>query len=201
MDFSYSEEQEAVRQLAGQIFSERSTHDRLKEVEAAAGDDGPFDRSSGRSWPTPACSASTWARTSGAPVSTSWRPVWSWRLRAARRPTSRSSRPWSTARCPSTASAPTRAQDVADRRGQWRNGPHAAMAELVGEVILPGGSEPATTATAEADGAWVLSGTKACVPAAPVADAILVPATCRTPEGRRPVPACSSWSGAPRVSS
>jgi 3-oxocholest-4-en-26-oyl-CoA dehydrogenase beta subunit len=44
MDFSYSEEQEAVRQLAGQIFSERSTHDRLKEVEAAAGDDGPFDR-------------------------------------------------------------------------------------------------------------------------------------------------------------
>ena len=57
------------------------------------------------------------------------------------------------------------------------------MAELVGEVILPGGSEPATTATAEADGAWVLSGTKACVPAAFVADAILVPATCRTADG------------------
>ena len=34
MDFNYSEEQEAVRQLAAQIFSERSTHDRLKEVEA-----------------------------------------------------------------------------------------------------------------------------------------------------------------------
>ena len=44
MDFNYSEEQEAVRQLAGQIFGERSTHDRLKEIEAAAGDDGPFDR-------------------------------------------------------------------------------------------------------------------------------------------------------------
>ena len=44
MDFTYSEEQEAVRQLAGQIFGERSTHERLKEVEAAAGDDGPFDR-------------------------------------------------------------------------------------------------------------------------------------------------------------
>jgi 3-oxocholest-4-en-26-oyl-CoA dehydrogenase beta subunit len=57
------------------------------------------------------------------------------------------------------------------------------MAELVGEVILPGGPEPATTATAEADGAWVLSGTKACVPAAFVADAILVPATCRTADG------------------
>ena len=30
MDFSYSEEQEAVRQLAGQIFGDRSTHERLK---------------------------------------------------------------------------------------------------------------------------------------------------------------------------
>ena len=52
----------------------------------------------------------------------------------------------------------------------------AALAELVGEVILPGGTEPATTATAQPDGTWLLSGTKACVPAAFVADAILVPA-------------------------
>jgi alkylation response protein AidB-like acyl-CoA dehydrogenase len=36
MDFNYSEEQEAVRELAGRIFSERSTHERLKEIEAAA---------------------------------------------------------------------------------------------------------------------------------------------------------------------
>ncbi len=44
MDFNYSEEQDAVRQLAGQIFGERSTHERLKQVEAEAGDEGPFDR-------------------------------------------------------------------------------------------------------------------------------------------------------------
>ncbi len=44
MDFNYSEEQEAVRQLAGQIFGERATHERLKAVEAAAGDEGPIDR-------------------------------------------------------------------------------------------------------------------------------------------------------------
>ena len=44
MDFNYSEEEEAVRQLAAQIFGERSTHDRLKEVEAEAGTDGPIDR-------------------------------------------------------------------------------------------------------------------------------------------------------------
>ena len=59
MDFNYSEEQEAVRQLAGQIFGDRSTHERLKQIEAAADNDGPFDRELGRSWPTPACSAST----------------------------------------------------------------------------------------------------------------------------------------------
>src|SRR5580693_10357317 len=44
MDFTYSEEQEAVRQLAGQIFTDRVTHERLKELEAEAGDEGPFDR-------------------------------------------------------------------------------------------------------------------------------------------------------------
>ena len=44
MDFNYSEEQEAVRQLAGQIFGDRVTHDRLKQGEAGAGEEGPFDR-------------------------------------------------------------------------------------------------------------------------------------------------------------
>ena len=33
----------------------------------------------------------------------------------------------------------------------------AALAELNGEVILPGGTEPATTATAKADGSWSLT--------------------------------------------
>src|SRR5580692_2377696 len=44
MDFSYSEEQEAVRELAGRIFSERVTHERLKDIEVAAADGGPIDR-------------------------------------------------------------------------------------------------------------------------------------------------------------
>ena len=44
MDFNYSEEQEAVRQLSAQICGERSTHERLKQVEAEAGDKGPIDR-------------------------------------------------------------------------------------------------------------------------------------------------------------
>ena len=59
----------------------------------------------------------------------------------------------------------------------------AALSELNGEVILPGGTEPATTATANGDGSWSLTGTKACVPAAIVADAILVPAQCKAADG------------------
>ena len=59
----------------------------------------------------------------------------------------------------------------------------AALAELSGEVILSGGPEPATTATAHADGSWSLTGTKACVPAALVADALLIPAVCKGDDG------------------
>jgi acyl-CoA dehydrogenase len=59
----------------------------------------------------------------------------------------------------------------------------AALAELNGEVIVSGGTEPATTAAANADGSWSLTGTKACVPAALVADAILVPAQCKAADG------------------
>jgi acyl-CoA dehydrogenase len=50
-------------------------------------------------------------------------------------------------------------------------------------VVVPGGTEPATTAVRAADGSWRLSGTKACVPAAFVADALLVPATCTGADG------------------
>ena len=183
MDFNYSEEQEAVRQLAGQIFGDRSTHERLKQVEAEAGDDGPSTASSGRSWPGPACSASTWARTSEVPGSTSSQHAWSSRRRAGLRPTSRSSRRWSTAPAPRPFRHRCPAQDLALGRGQRRDDPHRRHGGAGRRGDPPGGSEPATTATAQADGSWVLSGTKACVPAALVADAVLVPATCRTADG------------------
>ncbi len=184
MDFNYSEEQEAVRQLAGQIFGERSTHERLKQVEADAGDDGPFDRELWKELAdagllgihlgedvggagldfVAACLVVEAAGRTAAYV-----PVVETMVYGA---------------------LPLDRFGTDAQRKTWLSGVAsgetiltAAMAELVGEVILPGGSEPATTATAQADGSWVLSGTKACVPAALVADAILVPATCRTADG------------------
>ncbi|HZU78398.1 MAG TPA: acyl-CoA dehydrogenase family protein, partial [Acidimicrobiales bacterium] len=41
MDFSFNEEQEAVRQLAVRIFGDLATHEQLKRHEASG---EPFDR-------------------------------------------------------------------------------------------------------------------------------------------------------------
>jgi alkylation response protein AidB-like acyl-CoA dehydrogenase len=184
MDFTYSEEQEAVRQLAGQIFTDRVTHERLKQLEAEAGDDGPFDRE-------------LWKELAGAGLlgihlgedvggagldfvaaclvveaagrTAAYVPVVETMVYGA---------------------LPIERFGTDAQRKTWLAGVAggetvltAALAELNGEVILPGGTEPATTATRNDDGSWSLTGTKACVPAALVADAILVPAQCKAADG------------------
>ncbi len=184
MDFSYSEEQEAVRELAGQIFGERSTHDRLKELEAEAGDDGPFDRDLWRELANAgllgihlgedvggagldfvaACLVVEAAGRTAAYVPVVETMVYG-ALPIDRYGTDAQRKAWLTG----VASGETVLT--------------AAMAELAGDLILPGGTEPATTATSQQDGSWLISGTKACVPAALVADAVLVPATCQTTDG------------------
>ncbi len=184
MDFNYSEEQEAVRQLAAQIFGERSTHDRQKELEAQAGDEGPFDRDLWRELAAAgllgihlgedvggagldfvaACLVVEAAGRTAAYV-----PVVETMVYGA---------------------LPIARHGTAQQRSAWLPGVAAgetvltaALSELVGEVIVAGGTEPSTTATARPDGSWLLAGTKACVPAGLIADAVLVPATCRSGDG------------------
>jgi acyl-CoA dehydrogenase len=178
MDFSFSEEQDAVRELAAKMFSERATHDRLKEIEAAAGDEGPIDRGLWKELAAAgllgihlgedvggagldfvaACLVIEAAGRTAAYV-----PVVETMAYAAvaidllGTPAQRSA--W----LPAVAAGDTILT--------------AALAELAGEVILPGGTTPATVASAGPDGSWTLTGTKACVPAAFVADAILIPAS------------------------
>jgi 3-oxocholest-4-en-26-oyl-CoA dehydrogenase beta subunit len=184
MDFNFSEEQEAVRQLASQIFGERATHERLKELEGEAGSEGPIDRDLWRELANAgllgihlgedvggagldfvaACLVIEAAGRTAAYVPVVETMVYG-ALPIDRFGTDAQRKTWLTA--------------VAGGELILT----AAMAELVGEVILPGGTEPATTASAQNDGSWVLAGTKACVPAALVADAVLVPATRKTPEG------------------
>ncbi len=178
MDFTFSEEQDAVRELAARMFTERATHDRLKELELSAGDEGPIDRElwgelgkagllgihlaedvggAGLDF-VAACLVIEAAGRTAAYV-----PVVESMVYGA---------------------VPIAAFGTDDQTAQWLPGMAsgetivtAALAELVGEVIVAGGETPATRAAAQADGSWVLDGTKACVPAAFVADAVLVPAT------------------------
>jgi 3-oxocholest-4-en-26-oyl-CoA dehydrogenase beta subunit len=184
VDFNFSEEQEAVKQLAGQIFGERSTHERLKQVEAEAGDEGPFDRDLYRALAdagllgihlgeefggagldfVAACLVVEAAGRTAAYV-----PVVEAMVYGA---------------------LPIAGFGTDAQRKEWLPGVAggetiltAAMAELAGEVIVPGGTEPLTSATVRDDGSWTLAGTKACVPGALVANAILVPATCRGTDG------------------
>ena len=59
----------------------------------------------------------------------------------------------------------------------------AALSELVGDVVVTGGTSPATTATRTPGGAWRLEGIKACVPAGLLADLVLVPASLVDEDG------------------
>jgi alkylation response protein AidB-like acyl-CoA dehydrogenase len=184
MDFTYSEEQEAVRQLAGQIFTDRVTHERLKQLESEAGDEGPFDRDL---WKELASAGLLGIHLSEDVGGAGLDFVAACLVVEAAGRTA--------AYVPVVETMVYGAVPIAQfgtdaQRKTWLAGVAAgetvltaALAELNGEVILAGGTEPATTATAKGDGSWSLSGTKACVPAALVADAILVPAQCKTADG------------------
>jgi acyl-CoA dehydrogenase len=183
VDFTHDEAHEAVRGLAERIFTERSTHERLKEVEAAAGPAGPFD-------------AELWAELAGAGLLGIGLPeevggsgldfvAVCLVVEAAGR----------TAAHVPVVETLAYAAVALDRFGtdpqrhRWL--PElaagevvatAALAELVGDVVL-GGPTPATVATALPGGGWRLDGVKACVPAGLVADLLLVPATLAGGEG------------------
>jgi alkylation response protein AidB-like acyl-CoA dehydrogenase len=184
MDFNYSEEQEAVRELAGQIFSERATHESLKAIEAAAGPEGPIDRDLWRELANAGLLGIHLSEDVGGAGLDFIAACLV--IEAAGR---------SAAYVPVVETMVYGAEPIAQfgtegQRKTWLSGVAsgetiltAAMAELVGEVIVPGGAEPATTATEQADGSWLISGTKACVPAGLVADAILVPATLTAANG------------------
>jgi alkylation response protein AidB-like acyl-CoA dehydrogenase len=184
MDFTYSEEQDAVRELAHRIFTERVTHERLKEIESVEAEEGPIDR---ELWKELAAAGLLGIHLSEAVGGAGLDFVAACLVIEAAGNTA--------AYVPVVETMIYGAQPIAQfgteaQRSSWLPGVSsgdtiltAALAELAGEVILPGGTTPATTATAQADGSWVLNGTKACVPAAFVADAILVPATLTSGSG------------------
>jgi acyl-CoA dehydrogenase len=166
MDFSFTEEQDAVRQLAEQVFTGTATVERVKEVEAS---EDRVDRQLWKELATTGLLGIALPETHGgaglglvetclvleaqgrrvAPV-----PYW-----------------------PTVVAAQTLAEfGTDDQQARW------LPAVVAGEAVLTLALEVAALGTVpdgeavDADGQWALRGTWPSVPALPVADAVLVPA-------------------------
>jgi acyl-CoA dehydrogenase len=177
MDFTFSEEQEAARELAGRIFGEQATHERLKAVEQAAGPEGPFDHDLwmaladagllGLALPEDVGGAgldfvATCLVVEAAGRSAAHVPVVETLVMTAGvldRFGTEDQRHWWLPRIAEGGTVGT-----------------AALSELVGDMVVPGVAGPATTARRRPEGGYVLDGTKACVPAGLLANVVLVPA-------------------------
>ncbi len=176
MDFDYTEEQEAVRELAGRIFSELSTHERLKEVEGQASEVGPFDSRLWRELASAGLLGIGLAHDVGgagldfvaealvveaAGKSAAHVPVLETMVLGAgtieRFGTPEQRRRWLPKVCAGEAVMT------------------AALSELAGDVVVEATVEPLTTATRRPGSGFELAGTKACVAAGLVADAVVVP--------------------------
>ena len=184
MDFTYNEEQEAVRGLADRLFAELATHERARQIEVAGDERGPFDE---RLWAELA-SAGLLGIGLGEDVGGAGLDFVSVALvlEAAGR---------TAAYVPVLETLVAGAGAIESfgseaQRQRWLPPViagdlvvTAALVELVGEVVVPGGVEPTTTAESLAGGGWRLEGTKACVPAGLRADLFVIPATRIGPGG------------------
>jgi 3-oxocholest-4-en-26-oyl-CoA dehydrogenase beta subunit len=170
MDFSLSEEQEAVRDLAGRIFTDLATHERLRDLES----DPDGDRFDAKLWAELAAAGllgiSLPEEVGGAGLgfvetallaealgrSAAYVPVIETVAAAA----------------PAIAQFGTEAQ-----RQRWLPGVVAGDVVITTALAELGGSPdaPSVVATRDGDG-WTLSGSKPFVPSGMIADAVLVTA-------------------------
>jgi acyl-CoA dehydrogenase len=170
MDFSFSEEQEAVRELAGRIFTDLATHERLRELESEP-DGDYFDRKLwselaaagllGIALPEELGGAGLGFVETGLIVEAAGRS-------AAYVPTVETL----AAAAPAVARFGSEAQ-----RQRWLPGVIAGDTVVTTALVELGGIPSSPSVLAERDGEdWILSGTKACVPSGLIADGVLVTA-------------------------
>jgi alkylation response protein AidB-like acyl-CoA dehydrogenase len=175
MDFTLTEEQQAVADLATKLLGDQSTPARLKELEA--GDEMVFDRD-------------LWAKLADAnllgvaiPEAQGGLGLGPVELGLLLEQVGRT-----TAAVPVLATLAYGAAPIAefgtDVQRELLTGVVAGTTVLTAALVEPLGDplRPTTTATPAADGGWVLDGLKTCVPAGLVADRVLIPAT--TGDGR-----------------
>jgi alkylation response protein AidB-like acyl-CoA dehydrogenase len=168
MDFSFSEEQEAVRELARQILGERVTHERLKELEAGT---ELFDRA-------------TWAELAKAnllgialPDDVGGSGLGLVEVCLLLEEVGRTAAPLPVLPALVMGAMPIAAFGSPDQRARYL--PPVVAGELVPTAALvefgAPPDRPTTTAKRDGDG-WQLDGVKICVPAGLAAGCVLVPA-------------------------
>jgi alkylation response protein AidB-like acyl-CoA dehydrogenase len=169
MDFSYSEEQQAIAELARQIFSEKATHERQREIER--GGAPRFDRDLWTNLAEAGLLGTVIPETCGG-AGLGFLELAAILEQAGRR----------TAPVPLLETLALGALPIArfgSESQKQRLLPRVATGEavltaaLLEEVVEPG--RPTTSARFDGEG-WILSGHKICVPAGSLAEVVLVPA-------------------------
>jgi len=170
MDFSFSEEQEAVRELADRIFTDLSTQERLRELELEEGGDR-FDRK-------------LWSELAAAgllgialPESVGGAGLGFLETGLLAEAAGRSAAYVPVVETLAAAAPAIARFGSADQQQRWLPGIVAGDTVLTTALVELGGTPaaPATVAESSGDG-WSLTGVKACVPSGTFADAVLVSA-------------------------
>ena len=170
MDFSFSEEQEAVRELAERIFTDLSTPERLRQFESEP-DGDRFDRK-------------LWGELAAAgllgislPESVGGAGLGFVETGLLAEATGKSAAYVPTVETLAAAAAAVAEFGTEEQRQRWLPGVVSGETVLTTALVELGGVPTLPSVVAERDGdGWILSGSKACVPSGMIADAVLVTA-------------------------
>jgi acyl-CoA dehydrogenase len=170
MDFSFSEEQEAVRELAERIFTDLSTPERLREFESEP-DGDRFDR---KLWGELAAAGLLGIALPDEVGGAGLGFVETGLLAEA---TGKSAAYVPTIETLAAAAAAVAHFGTDAQRQRWLPGVVSGETVLTTALVELGGVPTLPSVVAERDGdGWILSGSKACVPSGMIADAVLVTA-------------------------
>ncbi len=175
MDFSFSDEQQQIADLAKQIFADKATHERVRQIERAGGP--RFDRDLWRAV------ADAGLLGIAVPQAQGGAGLGFLEVALIVEQTARAAAPIPLLETVVLGALPLAEFGTAAQRERWltkvASGDAiltAALSEDQGDLL-----RPSTTARKHAGG-WRLAGVKTCVPAGELADLVLVPAT--TDDGR-----------------
>jgi 3-oxocholest-4-en-26-oyl-CoA dehydrogenase beta subunit len=170
MDFSFHDEQEAVRELADRIFVDLSTHERLRELEADP-DGDRFDR---RLWSE---LASAGLLGISLPESVGGAGLGFIETALVVEAAGRTAAYVPTIETLAAGAAGIARFGTEEQIGRWLPAVVAGERIITTALVELGGTPTAPAASAEhSDAGWRLTGVKACVPSGMVASVALVPA-------------------------